>query len=197
MVELENNIVPVLQKNLSFWKRFVDDTLCFVKIGTINYITTILNDFDPNITFTIEVEKNCKLPFLDVFLIKKRNNIVTTVYRKATTNGICINWKLFAPTTWKRGTLKTLADRAYLICSNIVLREKEIDHLKKVFHERNHYPKWVMNQVLHEVEEKRRTSVNNVSEESQVSPVTDLKRHLLVLPYQVQVTVEEIKILIF
>ena len=27
MVELENNIVPVLQENLSFWKRYVDDTI--------------------------------------------------------------------------------------------------------------------------------------------------------------------------
>ena len=33
MVELENNIVPVLQKNMSFWKQYVDDTICFVKIG--------------------------------------------------------------------------------------------------------------------------------------------------------------------
>ena len=88
MVELDNNISPVLQENLSFMKRYVDDTICFVKIGTINYITTILNNFDPNITFTYEVEKDCKLPFLDVLLIKKGNNIVTTVYRKATTNDI-------------------------------------------------------------------------------------------------------------
>ena len=38
----------------------------------------------------------------------------------------------------------------------------------------------VINQVLNKVEEKHKTSVNNVSEESKVSPVTDLK-HLLVL----------------
>ena len=88
MVELDNNISPVLQENLSFMKRYVDDTICFVKIGTINYITAILNNFDPNITFTYEVENDCKLPFLDVLLIKKGNNIVTTVYRKATTNDI-------------------------------------------------------------------------------------------------------------
>ena len=42
MVEFENKIVPVLQENLSFYKRYVDDTICFVKIGTINYITKIL-----------------------------------------------------------------------------------------------------------------------------------------------------------
>ena len=102
------------------------------------------------------------------FLIKKGNNILTTVYRKATTNDIYLNWKSFAPTSWKRVTLKTL-DLAYLICSNIALRRKEIDHLKKVFHEKNDYPKWIINQVLNEVAERHKISVNNVSEESQVS----------------------------
>ena len=63
-------------------------------------------------------------------------------------------------------------------------RKKSI--IKKVFYKKNDYPKWVINQVLNEVEEKHKISVNNVSEESQVSPVTDLKRHLLVLPYQGQ-----------
>ena len=121
-----------------------------------------------------------------MLLIKKEINIVTAVYRKGTTNDIYSNRKSFAPTTWKRGTLKTLVDRAYLICSNIALGKKEIDHLKKVFHEKNDYPKWVINQVLNEAEEKRKTSVINFCEKSQVSPITDLKRHLLVLSYQGQ-----------
>ena len=73
------------------------------------------------------------------------NNIITTIYTKETTNDIYLNWKSFAPTTWRRGTLKTLSDHAYLICSSIALRKKEIDHLKKVFHEKNYYPKWVIN----------------------------------------------------
>ena len=185
-VELKNNIAPVLQEYLSFWKQYADDTICFVKIGAINYITKILNNFDPNIKFSYEVEKDCKLPFLDVVLIKKRNNIITTIDCKATTNDIYLKWKSFAPTTWKRGTLNALANCAYLICSSIALRKKEVDHFKKVFHEKNDYPKWVINQVLNEVEEKHKTNVNNVSEESKVSPVTDLKRHLLVLPFQGQ-----------
>ena len=146
----------------------------------------ILNNFDTNITFTYEVEKDCKLLFLDVLLIKKGNNIITTVYRKANTNNIYFNWKSFAPTNWNRGTLKTLADCAYLICSSIAFRNKESNHLKKVFHEKNDYPKWIFNKVLNEVEEKYKTSVNNVSEESKIFPVTDLKHYLLVLPYQGQ-----------
>ena len=98
MGELKNNIVPVLQENFSFWKRYVDDTICFLKIGTISYITKIFNNFDSKIKFTYEVEKDCKLPFLDVLVIKKENNIITTIHRKATTSDIYLNWKSFGPT---------------------------------------------------------------------------------------------------
>ena len=58
-----------------------------------------------------------------------------------------------------------LVDRAYLICSYFTLGKKEIDHLKKVFHEKNDYLKRINNQVLIEVQEKRKTIVNNASEE--------------------------------
>ena len=61
----------------------------------------ILSNFNANITFNYEVEKDCKLPFLDVLLIKKGNNNITTVYRKATTNDIYLNWKSFALTIWR------------------------------------------------------------------------------------------------
>ena len=34
MIELENLLLPNLTKYIRFWKRYVDDTICFVKIGT-------------------------------------------------------------------------------------------------------------------------------------------------------------------
>ena len=175
MVELENNIVPVLWEYLRFGKRYV-----------INYILTILNNFDPNIKLTQEVKKDCKLPFLDAILIKKGNNIVTTVFSKETTNNIYLNWKCFVPTTWKRGTLNALVDCAYLIYSNIELRKKEIDHLKKVFHEKNDYPKWAINQILKEVEEKHKTSVNNVLSYQGQKDNFIKKRLKPLLPYNVK-----------
>ena len=48
---------------------------------------------------------------------------------------------MFAPATYKRGTLKTFAERAYVICSTDQLLERELKYLEKVFHEKNNYPK--------------------------------------------------------
>ena len=136
MVELENNIVPLLQENFSLLKQYVDEPTYFVKIGIINYIRKKLNNVDPNIKFSYEVERDCKLPFLDVLLIKNRSNIIPTLYHKATTNDIYLNLASFAPTTWKKSTVKTLGDCAYFICSSTAFKKKKIDHLKKVFHKK-------------------------------------------------------------
>ena len=84
MVELENTLVPTLTDYMKFWKRYADDTICFVKMGSVEDIVLILNSFDANIQFTYEKEKKCRLPFLDVLLTRNVNSIVTTVYRKTT-----------------------------------------------------------------------------------------------------------------
>ena len=82
MVDLERSLVPLVTAELSFWKRYVDDTITFVKIGTVDHILSMLNNFDPNIQFTYETEHNFKLAFLDVMLYRDGENAVTTVYRK-------------------------------------------------------------------------------------------------------------------
>ena len=68
MVDLERSSVPLLTAEFSFWKRYVDDTITFVKIGTVDQILSMLNNFHSNIQFTYETESNFKLAFLDVML---------------------------------------------------------------------------------------------------------------------------------
>ena len=132
------------------------------------------------------MEKKCRLPFLDVLLTKNGNNIVPTVYRK--TNDFYLNWNSFAPTSGKRETLKTLIDRAYLICSSPELRKQEIQHLKQVFHGKNDYLEWVINRVV-EVKHRTVTHSNNLpmDDVEQPSPTNEKTIHLLLLlPYQGQ-----------
>ena len=103
MVHLERSLFPV-----SFWKRYVDDTITFIKTGSAKYLLSTLNSFHPNIEFTYETEVNSKLAFLDVFLLREGQNIITTIYRKVTNSDIYLNWNSFSPQSWKRGTLKLL-----------------------------------------------------------------------------------------
>ena len=73
MVELENTLVSRLKNYLLFWKRYVDDTLCFVKKGSQDYVLSSLNDCHENIAFTFEEERNNMIYFLDVLLIHEQD----------------------------------------------------------------------------------------------------------------------------
>ena len=79
MVDLARSLVPLLTVELSFWKRYVDDTITFVKIGAVDHVLSMLNTFHPNIQFTYETEHNVKLAFLVVMLCRDGENIVRSL----------------------------------------------------------------------------------------------------------------------
>ena len=116
-----------------------------------------------------------------MLLIKKDNYIDTTVYRKTTNTDVYLHWESFAPTTWKRGTLRTLLQRAFIICSTDDLRIKEINHISTVFEKINMYPRWLINEVINNIQTKNTTLP---SENSQIDIPSTEKLPMLILPYQ-------------
>ena len=151
MAELERSVIPGLANKLDNWRRYVDDTICNKKVDSIDYVLSKLNNFHRNIQFTVEVEKEGRISFLDVLMIRDKNNIETTIHRKPTNNNIYLNWTSHAPNKWKMGTLRTLVRRAYDICSTNEHLQNELSHINKVFHEQNQYPFWVINKVFCEI----------------------------------------------
>ena len=41
---------------------------------------------------------------------------------------------LYLPLSWKGGTIRTLVNRAYIICSDNSYLQQELKHLEHVFH---------------------------------------------------------------
>ena len=113
------------------WKRYVDDTISYIKEESIEHVLSKLNGYHDNIEFTYEIENYRKLPFLDVLLIRKDYEVETTVYRKNTSNDMYLHWQSFPPTKWKRGTLQTLVSRAFRVCSNDKHLEMKLNTLRK------------------------------------------------------------------
>ena len=64
MIELEKSLLPELTSYISYWKRYVDDIICLIKIEYVDNILSVLNGFDNNIKFTVGEEKEGMLPFL-------------------------------------------------------------------------------------------------------------------------------------
>ena len=111
MVKLEHSVVPGLANKLNNCRRYVDDTICYIKVDSTDFVISKLNNFYKNIWFTVEVEKEVRMSFLNVLMIRDKYNIETTAHRKSTNNSIYLNWTSHAPNKWKMGTLQTLEER--------------------------------------------------------------------------------------
>ena len=70
------------------WMRYVDDTINAIKPEVVNHILKTLNNFHLNIKFSHKRENDDRLLFLDILVIRGKNNIETTIYRKPTNNEI-------------------------------------------------------------------------------------------------------------
>ena len=65
MEDLERNAIATMTDRPRLWLRFVDDTLASVKRYALQVTLDHLNQQNPAIQFTMEVEKDGKLPILD------------------------------------------------------------------------------------------------------------------------------------
>ena len=67
----ENTAFEMTSTKPKTWKRFVDDSFSIIKKTAINSFLNLLNDIDPNISFTIELEQDSsKISFLDTLITR-------------------------------------------------------------------------------------------------------------------------------
>ena len=99
MVELERAVIPKLSQHLQFWKRYVNDTICFVQIGYQEFVLSCLNSFHNSIQFTYETEKENEISFLEILIIRSGQKIETRVYRTSTNTCIYIHWNSYVPSS--------------------------------------------------------------------------------------------------
>ena len=91
-----------------------------------------ISNLHPNLNFTIEKEKDNRLPFLDVLLVRTDTELLTTVYRKPTFAGQYIPFQSFCPLSQKINLISCLVFRAFKICSK-KLFDEELDKIKSIF----------------------------------------------------------------
>ena len=107
-----------------------------------------------------EKEVNNTLPFLDVLFIRNWDHIHTTVFRKETNNDLYLYWNAFTSISWKREILRTLVNRACIICSDKHSLQQELKHIQRAFHIQNCYPMGVIKPVSKKVKQNKMILAN-------------------------------------
>ena len=93
MEDLEKTVFKRLEFVVPFYFRYVDDTLLCVPLDKLQRVLDTFNDYHPRIQFTHEMERNNRISFLDVEIIKLDNSkIVSNWYKKSTYSGRILNF---------------------------------------------------------------------------------------------------------
>ena len=108
-----------------FFQSHFQGTECDTFLKRLNGLHTALH-------FTFEKEENNSLPFLDVSVEKSDTGFLTSVYRKPTFSRLYTRWSSFCPKQRKISLIKTLTNRALMICSKSKL-DSELEKLTKTF----------------------------------------------------------------
>ena len=142
-------------KSVKYYRRYVDDIFClFENEIDVEAFLLFLNKQHKNIKFTIEKEKEKKLPFLDVLTRHNGNKFETSMYRKNTFTGLLMNFHSFTPSSYKKGLIKTLVDRVFRINSSWIGFDKDIKTLEKILQKNEYLPRQINKIVMNYLNSK-------------------------------------------
>ncbi|KAI4478519.1 hypothetical protein M0804_011842 [Polistes exclamans] len=139
------------------------------------------NSVNNRIQFTMEVENNGTLPFLDMNIIRNEDgSIVTNWYVKPTSSGRCINYNSNHPMSQKIGVIKGLLFRAMTLSSKKfhIENKKRIELILK----NNNYPTSLIHMVFRQTKQKLKKRLEQhkndcKSTNAQKSNITALAEH--------------------
>ena len=170
--------------------RYVDDVFATIKDESCaTKILEFLNTQHQNIRFTIEMELNNKIPFLDTKVTKKEDSFTTTIYHKPTFTGVYLNWTSLTSRKYKISLIYCLCDRIWKICQETTDRDLEFKKLKQTLL-KNEYPEHIINQEIEkfitnrtkQLQQQALTTATTTTNNQQ-PPTIEKQKKYIVLPY--------------
>lgn len=160
MQDLQNKLISTLPFKIPFFKRYVDDILTTIPKNQHECILNSFNTYHPKIQFTFEKEKDGKISFLDVLVIKSENGeIETNWYHKPTFSERYINFCSLHPLKDKINIINNLKYRAINLSSSIY-HKLNLEYIEKMLID-NNYPISLIKKILYK--QKNRNNIQQTS----------------------------------
>ena len=177
MEDFENTAIATADHHPRVWFRYVDDTFVVWQHGRAKLDDFLLhiNDLHHRIQFTMEIENNNSIPFLDVLVERSTNCLSTNIYRKPTHTDLYLNFRSNHHPKTKFGIVSSLKTRAHRICDDQEKVNSESDNLQNIFLSLGYPPNRISN-ILSKVP-------NTINASVSTSEVISDDKKTLVLPY--------------
>ena len=76
------------------WRRYVDDTFVIIQKKFLNIFFDHINNLEPSMKFTMEIENDNQLPFLDTLTQRSKNGeLSSSIFRKPTHTDRYLNFR--------------------------------------------------------------------------------------------------------
>jgi hypothetical protein len=115
--------------------RYMDDylVLCQGSMEDICDWVAALNRKDPNIRVSHEMEKDCQLPYLDIWIRRHSTGFTTSVYRKACNTEQVVPFHSFTDSRYLRSAINSDVVRAWRYCQTPDGLRSELAHIHRKF----------------------------------------------------------------
>ena len=129
------------------YRRYVDD--CFLLFRSLDHVPLFLSYLNRQhpIFFSSELEKNGRLPFLDIEITRSSGRCSTLVYRKPAFTGLFTNFHSFVPLAYKRSLVCCLLHRIFHLCSSYENFHAQLVVVRKLFN-LNGFPTHMFDQLV-------------------------------------------------
>ena len=112
--------------------RYIDDIfVCSQSEERLDKLRSSLQEIS-SLKFSVELNVNGTLPFLDVLVDSTADSFATSVYRKPTNNDKCMNGNSECSDSYKKGVIRAYIKRAIKVCSSWHTLHKELEHVRQM-----------------------------------------------------------------
>jgi len=143
--DLEERALEKLDFPPSFYFRYVDDIAMTIPVDSVERTLNTFNSLHPRLQFTAEIGGEL-LNFLDITIIKNKNQLEFNCYHKPTFSGRYLNYLSQHPISQKKGTIIGMVDRALFLSHPRFQRDNLIFIINNLLN--NDYPlKFIFNTI--------------------------------------------------
>lgn len=174
-----------VKDDAALYSRYMDDILRNIKTNKIDEKLQEINSYHPNLRFTIEREHENCIPFLDMKIIHKDENLTSTWYSKSTDTGLTMNFHAIAPMKYKRSVVSGMIYRIHHACSTWKNFTESVEKAK-ILLQNNQYPPSFYNPII----ERTLNKILQIKEtnEQQQEAEPEGEKKLVFLQYRGKVT---------
>ena len=129
---LEGQVLENIQPILPTYCRYVDDI--FLQAESPEQLRLLKKKMEEMsvLKFTIEESENNRIAFLDLDIDSSHGTFKTTVYRKPTDAGRCMNGKSECPDRYRHSVIRAYVRRAIKCCNSWTALHQELQHVKQI-----------------------------------------------------------------